>query len=82
MSPKPWDEMTPDEQQQLMDDFCEAWAMVTIGFRDCAAAIAKAFNRIPAEIQVALLAEYIEDVGELPDPDYIYEKPAEGKKTS
>ena len=69
-------EMTPEERQKMVDDFCEGWAHLRQSFRDAARAIVGAWNCIPPEVRDAVLAEHAasDEALELPEPDQIIHK--------
>ena len=70
--PKTLAEMTPEERQKLLDDFCRAFAPLKQAVRDGIRAIVTAFNNLPPELLEALVAEQASgEKLELPEPDQI-----------
>jgi hypothetical protein len=71
-----WDQLTPEDQQKLIDDFCRGWVLLCEAFGERARATIAAFNNIPPEVRAAILDEDVPaDVNpELPEPDQVIEK--------
>ena len=64
-------EMTPEERQKLLDDFC-GFEPLKQAFHDAFGPIVAAFNNLPSELLEALVAEQASGKKpELPEPDQI-----------
>jgi hypothetical protein len=44
---KPFDQMTPEERQKLIDDFCQGLVLLKKAVQEAARAIVAAWNSIP-----------------------------------
>ena len=70
--PKTLAEMTPEERQKMLDDFCREFESMEQDVQDAFRAIVAAFNNLPPELLEALVAEQASgEKFELPEPDHI-----------